>query len=122
MVSRVQTHTLRAFCRQTSRAVTPTIMTTRNVPALTPSITPLRGSAGTKKHTFTPSEQVNRPFLDEEGASAFELTGLGDHRQRQECVGEERGAVGVVVSVLVEQLRERSDAEPSRQNEGHTSV
>lgn len=54
--------------------------------------------------------------------SAFELTSLSDHRQRQECVGEERGAVGVAASILIEQLRERSDAEPSRQNEGHTSV
>ena len=40
------THTLRAFCLQTSRAVTPIIMEMRNRPALMPSITPLTGSAG----------------------------------------------------------------------------
>ena len=40
------THTLRAFCLQTSRAVTPIIMEMRKRPALMPSITPLPGSRG----------------------------------------------------------------------------
>lgn len=43
------THTFRALCLQMSRAVTPTNMTMRNIPALTPSIMPLRVSAGEKK-------------------------------------------------------------------------
>lgn len=46
-VASLPTHTLRAFCLQTSRAVTPTMMATRNMPALMPSITPLEGSAAT---------------------------------------------------------------------------
>lgn len=50
------THALRAFCLQTSRAVTPTITATRNTPALTPSITPLKGSAG--------QQQVNADDLN----------------------------------------------------------
>lgn len=45
------------------------------------------------------------------------LTGLGDHRQRQEGVGEEgRGsgdASGDLAPVLVKQLSKRSDAEPA---------
>lgn len=55
------THTLRAFCLQTSRAVTPTITTMRNMPALMPSMTPLRGSAGGKTSVthFQSSEGFN---------------------------------------------------------------
>lgn len=128
----VHTHTLRAFRLQTSRAVTPTIMAMRNKPALTPSITPLRGSADQKTsshqrtslgfalHPASHSGRVNHAGVNEasEGVWCFVLTSLGDHRQRQERVGEQRRAEGEVASVLIKQLSERSDAEPADRTRG----
>lgn len=118
----VHTHTLRAFCLQTSRAVTPTIMAMRNMPALMPSITPLRGSAE-QKHSV-----IRGPLtfvfillvLNQNTSNGFVLTSMGDHRQRQERVGEERRAVGdgEVVPVVIKQLSERSDAEPADRTQG----
>lgn len=74
------------------------------------------------------SEHVKHAGLDEasECVRCFVLTSLGDHRQRQERVGEQRRAVGdgEVASVVIKQLSERSDAEPADRTQGtlHFSI
>lgn len=50
----------------------------------------------------------------------FCLTGLSDHRQRQEGVSEQRRAE--VMFLFIKQLSESSNTEPADTNTGHTKL